>query len=125
MRNIKLIILTAGSVFILSCFGLAVAVISDLSWLQGLCIMAATAAIIVMPVSIIVAFCMRKFATGLAGLGLLAVSLTIGFFTMILIGAGQHHPPKYHNDIIGGDSIEWVEDSLEVTEPCMQPQMSD
>ena len=111
MRNIRLIIITAGSVFVLSCIGLAVGVISDMRWLQGLSILAATVAIFVLPVSIIVALCMRKFLTGLLGLGLLALDLTVGFFTMILIGAGQHHPPTNHDDIIDGDTVEWVEDS--------------
>lgn len=115
MRKLRLTITTAGCTFILSCIGLAASVISDLEWLKVLCIIAATTAIIVMPVGIIIAFCLRKFVTGLIGLGLLAISLTIGFLTMILIGAGQHHPPRHDYDAMDGDTVEWVEDTLMVS----------
>lgn len=95
MRNIKGIIGISGGVFVLSCIGLAAAVISDLEWLAFLCIVAGIAALVVLPVGIIAAFLKRKFVAGLVGIGVLALNLAVAFFTMILIGVGQHHPPKH------------------------------
>lgn len=47
-----------------------------------------------MIVSTLVAFCMRKFWAGLMGIGVIALSLVFTLFTVVLIGAGQHHPPS-------------------------------
>ena len=116
MRHLRRIIQLSSIICVLSCVGLAVGVISDMEWLLALCGLAATLSIIVMPAGIIVAFCTRKFATGLAGIGYLALSLTVGFFTFILIGAGQHHPPRRDAVACDTDSVEVVADSLEMAE---------
>ena len=98
MRNIKGIIGISGGVFVLSCIGLAAAVISDLEWLKFLCIIAGIAALVILPIGIIAALFKRKFVTGLVGIGVLALCLAVAFITFILIGAGQHHPPKHINE---------------------------
>lgn len=116
MKRIQKTIVIGGGVFVLSCIGLAAAVISDLEWLKVLCAMTGTLALVILPFGIIAALCMRKFVTGLVGIGVFALSMLVGFFTFILIGAGQHHPPKHDGEEVVPSDTCMVTD-VEAEEP--------
>ena len=115
MKQIKTIIISGGGILLMSCIGLAAAVISDLRWLQGLCFLTGALAFLCMIVSTLVAFCMRKFWAGLMGIGVIALSLVFTLFTVVLIGAGQHHPPKHYPE------LDEVPDTCAVVEEVEEP----
>ncbi len=60
----------------------------------------------------------RQWGHAIGTLCGIIASLVIGFLCIIMVAAGQHHPPKFNDeDMIVEDSLlEVVEDSLEVTD---------
>ncbi len=60
----------------------------------------------------------RQWGHAIGTLCGIIASLVVGFLCIIMVAAGQHHPPKFNDeDMIVEDSLlEVVEDSLEVTD---------
>jgi len=60
----------------------------------------------------------RQWGHAIGTLCGIIASLVIGFLCIIMVAAGQHHPPKFNDeDMIVEDSLlEVVEDTLEVTD---------
>lgn len=107
-------LLTAGTI---ACFFLSViSVISDFKDLFYAFLFLGIFIIILQGVFMIFALFTRQWGHAFGILCGIIASLGIGFLCMIVTAVGQHHPPKINDedDMVVEDSLEFVEDSLEV-----------
>ena len=93
LRNVLVITMCAAFAFVIAgCIAAVVAVISDLSAVQGASVVLVFEGLAALALCAIGALLCRMWLIALTSVGALAVSLAVCLLSGILIGAGQHHP---------------------------------
>lgn len=95
MTNLLIAAGVLAPLFMLAaCIAIAFGIVKDNTLLQNIGIVLAIVSLASIVAGMIAAFMSKKIIIGLGGLLGIAICLSIGFYTAIAIGAGQHHPPR-------------------------------
>lgn len=95
MTNLLIAAGVLAPLFMLAaCIAIAFGIVKDNTLLQNIGTVLAIVSLASIVAGMIAAFMSKKIIIGLGGLLGIAICLSIGFYTAIAIGAGQHHPPR-------------------------------
>lgn len=98
MKNLLMKLSIAGIVasifFCLAWVGYAASVVFDQKMGENICSVIIILSALTMLAGFVAALVGRTWLLALANLGSVVVSAVVAFFAVILIGAGQHHPPR-------------------------------
>lgn len=80
--------------FVAGCSGTVVSVVNDSSWLQDVGMFSILLSFVMMAVVVLVALVLRRKAEVICCLVAAAACAVAGFLALIMVGLGQHHPPR-------------------------------